>query len=89
MMRIIEGTPGERRRFINTLISQTYPHYSRSLLEYKKGLSQRNSLLKTLGERNGDPDQLNFWDELLAKKGAEVIVQRIKWGNTPQEFTMN
>lgn len=87
MMRIIEGTPGERRRFINTLISQTYPHYSRSLLEYKKGLSQRNSLLKTLGERKGDPDQLNFWDELLAKKGAEVIIQRIKSIQELEQFS--
>ncbi len=77
MMKIIEGSPSERRRFINTIIGQTNPHYSKSLSEYRKGLSQRNSLLKNLFEKRGDQDQLNFWDELLAKKGAEIIMQRI------------
>ncbi len=77
MMKIIDGSPGERRRFINTIIAQTNPHYSRTLLEYRKGLTQRNSLLKSLNERKGDPDQLIFWDELIAAKGADVILQRI------------
>lgn len=78
MMKIIEGSPSQRRRFINTIIRQTNPNYSRTISEYRKTLTQRNSLLKNLFERKGDQEQLTFWDEQLAKKGAAIILQRIE-----------
>jgi DNA replication and repair protein RecF len=39
-------------------------------------LSQRNALLKQLGERGGDAEQLTYWDELLAGRGALLIEAR-------------
>jgi DNA replication and repair protein RecF len=41
-------------------------------------LKQRNALLKTLGERGGNGDQLDVWDETLAGLGAQIIVWRIE-----------
>ena len=77
MMQIIEGAPGERRRFLDLLLSQVVPHYAENLSEYQKVLSQRNALLKHLGEKGGERSQLAFWDERLAKRGAMIIAERI------------
>ena len=76
MMQIVEGSPGERRRFLDLLISQVSPHYTENLIEYGKVLSQRNALLRQLNEKGGDSDQLAFWDERLVKRGAAIIAAR-------------
>jgi DNA replication and repair protein RecF len=53
-MRVVEGPPGERRKFINNALSQSDPTYSAALLEYGKVLSQRNALLKNLQEKGNE-----------------------------------
>jgi DNA replication and repair protein RecF len=75
-MRTIEGPPGERRRHLDTVLSQADPGYARALGEYGKVLSQRNALLKQLQERNGDPHQLDFWDARLTDLAATLIRAR-------------
>jgi DNA replication and repair protein RecF len=78
MMQVIEGAPEERRRYLDLAISQVVPNAATALNEYNKVVSQRNALLKQLAESGGDPEQLDFWDERLAKRGAEIIHQRIQ-----------
>lgn len=77
MLRVIEGTPEQRRRYLNLALAQVRPRYSTTLSDYARALTQRNALLKQLGERGGDPDQLIFWDEQLASSGAQLISARI------------
>jgi len=77
MMRILEGSPEERRRFIDGALSQAYRGYARVLNEYLQVLTQRNALLKQLAERGGDAGQLNYWDEALTQHGASIIHTRI------------
>lgn len=77
MTYIIEGGPEERRRYLNLAIAQAVPGYAKILNEYNQALSQRNALLKQLSERGGDVDQLSYWDELLAQRGAFIIHARI------------
>jgi DNA replication and repair protein RecF len=78
MTRIIEGAPDERRRYLNLALSQALPGYARDLSEYAQVLTQRNALLKQLNERSGDPDQLIYWDELLAQRGSSIMHARIQ-----------
>jgi len=81
MTRIIEQGPEERRRYLNLALSQALPGYALALSEYNQALIQRNALLKQLGERSermaGDLDQLTFWDDLIARRGAQLMVARI------------
>ncbi len=77
MTRIIEGAPEDRRRYLNLALAQTVPGYARALSEYTQALTQRNALLKALGERGGDASQLDFWDETIARAGAQLIRARI------------
>ena len=78
MTRIIEGSPDERRRYLNLALSQAVPGYAKTLAEYTQVITQRNALLKQLGERGGDPDQLTYWDELLVDRGTFLILHRIR-----------
>lgn len=78
MVTVIEGAPEERRRFLNLAMSQVIPAFGRTLSDYRQTLSQRNALLKQLLEFGGDPDQLNYWDDLLVSKGSALIYHRIQ-----------
>jgi DNA replication and repair protein RecF len=78
MLRVLEGPPDERRRYLNLAVSQVDRRYALALAEYTKVLTQRNALLKQLGERGGDPGQLEYWDERLALYGAQIIHTRIQ-----------
>ena len=77
MTRIIEGAPEERRRYLNLALAQSIPGYGSSLSEYHLALNQRNALLKQLSDRNGDPDQLSYWDDLLSDRGSKIIYHRM------------
>ena len=76
MMRILEGSPEDRRRYINMVLSQVIPGYGESLSLYARAMEQRNALLKLLAERGGDTSQLDYWDNLLAENGSKIIAWR-------------
>ncbi|HCC79698.1 MAG: hypothetical protein A2X25_08985 [Chloroflexi bacterium GWB2_49_20] len=78
MSLIIEGGPDERRRYINLALAQAAPSYARALSEYAQAISQRNALLKLLNERSGDPEQLIYWDEVISRTGAVIMLERIQ-----------
>jgi DNA replication and repair protein RecF len=78
MLRIVEGGPDERRRYINIAMSQVLPRFAMNLSEYRRIVSQRNALLKQINERGGDKKQLDYWDEQLSKIGAYIIHNRIQ-----------
>jgi DNA replication and repair protein RecF len=78
MLDVIEGAPEERRRFLNLTLAQVVRPYSHAISLYTRTLTQRNALLKQLGERGGDQAQLDFWDGELAAAGAQIIHARIR-----------
>ena len=77
MSQIIEGSPEERRRYLNLALAQAVPAYTGVLSDYAKALEQRNALLKSLNENGGNADSLDVWDETLTRLGAQIIQWRI------------
>ena len=77
MSRIIEGSPLDRREYLDQVLCQVEPGYARHLVDFNKALQQRNALLKMLGESGGDVRQLEVWDEVIARHGAELMRARI------------
>ncbi len=78
---ITQGAPAERRRFVDSVISQSSHAYLEMLLEYNKTLRQRSSLLSQIKEaRNVNLfSQLDAWTEALILTGSEIIKQRIRF----------
>ncbi|MDK2981338.1 MAG: replication and repair protein RecF [Chloroflexota bacterium] len=86
MTRILEDGPDERRKYLDQLLSQAYPGYVRALSEYQQALTRRNALLKLLFERNGDPSQLDYWNDILTSSGALIIEARQKSTREFEQF---
>ncbi len=78
-LALVKGAPGERRRFLDALLSQVDSRYLADLQQYRSVLKQRNALLKAFGRARGHGTaQLDVWDELLVEAGTAVILKRIQ-----------
>lgn len=81
-IRLVDGTPGDRRRYLDIALCQMDRGYCRALSHYQKVLEQRNSLLRALRDRESSPGepaveaQLGFWDEQLVTHGSIVVAGR-------------
>jgi DNA replication and repair protein RecF len=78
MLTIVDGSPEERRRYLNMALSQVEPGYEQVLSDYNKALTQRNALLKQIYDRQTDPAQLDFWDEVISDSGARLVLARAR-----------
>lgn len=82
-LSLVKGDPGERRRFLDELLTARVPRMAGVRSDYDRVLKQRNTLLKSAamarrhGGRGGDLATLDVWDEHLARAGAELLAQRL------------
>jgi DNA replication and repair protein RecF len=75
-LRLIEGGPSDRRRYLDDTLSQTDAAYLEALNTYEKVLPQRNALLRNISNRRASRKELAYWDEQLIAAGAVVIAGR-------------
>jgi DNA replication and repair protein RecF len=75
-LRLVQGPPSHRRRFLDILISQADNRYLRGLLRYQKVVQQRNQLLRMLQGGRAEADELAYWDDELVKEGSWIIWRR-------------
>jgi DNA replication and repair protein RecF len=75
-LSLIEGSPSDRRRFMDTTLTQIESAYLEALENYEKILPQRNALLKRISEKRASKSELAYWDEQLAQSGAIIIAGR-------------
>lgn len=73
---IITGSPSERRKFIDLLLSQTDPFYKKVLGTYNKAVKQRNKLLEIINETGRGYDQMEFWNQQLLLLGRQIHEKR-------------
>jgi len=74
---LITGASEERRRFLDTLLSQLDSEYLQQLINYHRILLQRNSCLKNMFEQQmNDNDLLDVLDEQLADCGQFIFSKR-------------
>lgn len=76
-MLLLVGSPGERRRFLDTIIAQRDRRAADDLAELARILAQRNALLRAIRREEATADELSFWDEQLAVVGAAVMAARL------------
>ena len=72
---IVAGAPGERRRFLDIVLSLNARGYLPALQRYRHTLRQRNTLL-----RGGAPAaQIEPWTATLVETGAVLMKRRAEW----------
>ncbi len=70
--RLVEGAPGERRRWLDWGVFHVEPSFLEHWLRFSRALRQRNAALK----QNQDP---RIWDGEVASHGEMVAKQRSQW----------
>lgn len=70
--RLLEGAPSRRRAYLDDLLSQINPSFSKTQSNYKRALAQRNSLLKQKTTKD-----IFIWDVKLSQLGEEITKNRI------------
>ena len=70
--RLVDGLPGERRRWINALMSLKWPVAAQVHQRYLRAIMQRARLLR----RNAGDAQLDAWEEQIVASGLELDAWR-------------
>ncbi|WP_016906162.1 DNA replication/repair protein RecF [Streptomyces xiaopingdaonensis] len=83
-LSLVKGDPGERRRFLDELVTARSPRIAGVRADYDRVLKQRNTLLKSAamarrhGGKGADLSTLDVWDQHVARHGAELLAQRME-----------
>jgi DNA replication and repair protein RecF len=78
-LTLVEGPPTDRRRFMDTTLSQVDKDYLAALNTYDKVLPQRNALLRRIAEKQASRGELDYWDTQLVESGSILIAARQKF----------
>lgn len=68
-MRLIEGSPSRRRRYLDEALVMAHPEYARALPLYEASLKRRNRLLDAIRDGVAKREQLSYWDQSIIKNG--------------------
>lgn len=80
---LISDSGESRRKFLDSMISQTDSDYLFNLIQYQKTVQQRNALLKSFAKnRYFDGDNLEIYNEPLIKFGTKIFLKRQKFTNS-------
>ena len=85
-LSLVRGDPGDRRRYLDELLTFRIPRMAAVRADYDKVLRQRSALLKTAGGalRRGSGggenvlSTLEVWDGHLAAHGAQLLAGRLE-----------
>jgi DNA replication and repair protein RecF len=77
--RLVEGAPGERRRWLDWGVFHVEPTFLESWLRFTRTLKQRNAALKQGMDSS-------VWDSELVLQGERVAAARGEWLKTVQPF---
>ncbi|MFH2118387.1 MAG: DNA replication and repair protein RecF [Candidatus Paceibacterota bacterium] len=75
-MRLVEGSPGRRRSFIDEVLKLTNQEYVYSLHTYEQALKRLNKFLEQVREGEQPRSVLKYWEMLLIKHGE--ILQTLR-----------
>lgn len=75
-MRIVEGSPSRRRRFLDEVIGSFDSEYLRATKTYEQSLKRYNRLLESVRDAHQPTSILEYWERSMIKHGEYVQQQR-------------
>jgi DNA replication and repair protein RecF len=72
---LVRGSPAERRRFLDIVLSLNRPGYLAASQRYRHVLRQRNAALRDARAAAA----LHAWDDALVESGTEIMLGRAQW----------
>ncbi len=86
-LHLVDGSPEERRRFLDRALCQLQPPYCQALIQYRKIVTQRSALLKRIRDNQEDPRMLDYLDERLTALASKIIFERQRMLSSLNEQT--
>ncbi len=74
-LEVSQSGPHHRRQFLDIMLSQASKLYLHHLLQYRRSLKQRNTLLQ---DTEPDHNLLKSWEEALVQHGSILIQKRLE-----------
>jgi len=85
-IRLVNGSPGRRRDFLDGVFANTEWRYASALSQYQKALKHRNELLDIIASGKAQKTELFYWNQSLIKN-AEIIQNfRFNWVKSANSF---
>jgi DNA replication and repair protein RecF len=82
LKEITMGSPENRREFIDKVLSQSSKSYLENLINFKKALKQRNSLLSEFQRTNTfDKNFFESWNNVFIDLATKIIIKRFEFVN--------
>jgi DNA replication and repair protein RecF len=78
-VQLVAGGPGERRRYLDVVLSLSSRKYLAALQRYRGALVRRNAALREAARTGRDRGQAEVWEPALAEHGALIWTERAAW----------
>ncbi len=88
-LRLINGSPGRRRDFLDGIFANTEWRYASALSQYHKALKNRNELLDIIASGKAQKTELFYWDQSLIKNAEIIQAFRFAWVKSANLFFIN
>jgi len=75
-MNLMYFSPSNRRDYIDSLLSNTFPGYNKLIIMYKNTLKNRNKILKNIWIWKSNIDEIYFWNNEFIKQAIEIYKYR-------------
>lgn len=76
VMNLFYLSPSLRRDFLDTILVNSYPEYSDLMKHYKKIVTSRNKLLKSIAEWKSQKSDISFWDTQFVDIASKIYSYR-------------
>ncbi len=86
-LKLIKGSPSERRKLLNIIISQIKPNYKYLLKNYKKVIIQRNNILRNINNKNFNREVLEIWNNYLVNIGTDILEYRKEYFKSLKKYS--
>ena len=88
-IRLVAGSPGRRREFLDEIFLQTEWRYAQALSQYNKALKHRNELLGQIRDNQSSKSELFYWDQTLIKNANIIHDFRTSFVRSANSFFSN
>ena len=78
-VQLVAGGPGERRRYLDVVLSLSSRRYLGALQRYRGALARRNAALRDIARSGRDRGAIEVWEPALAEHGAVLWTERAAW----------
>ena len=75
-IHVLTGSPSEKRKYMDLLLSQINSDYKKNLSIYTKALRQRNKVLEMIRDENRGFGQIEYWNKKILESGE--ILQKYR-----------